>query len=292
MDYTKELIEKIIPSLPNDMLTLLMDKSWRQKVVAIASQNQLDEDQRESLKLEIFFVLSGLKRLSDFRQNLMAETGVSYDQALKISIDVNSGIFVSILQTLKEFERQISADELEAEQNTGVEERGEDAPHEDVRESEPIGAIDHMLPTHEQMEAMDGAHDHTPAQSSTPTPAPTPAPAREPSFPLPDTTARVYTTAQSTPVHKISSGLPDSLTRASSGAPATPTIPMMPTMPSFNATAMAAGQGAATRPTSIVDQKLRGLVRGEREETHIRDDIEQQRKAVYKENDPYREPIE
>lgn len=43
---------------------------------------------------------------------------------------------------------------------------------------------------------------------------------------------------------------------------------------------------------SIVDQKLRGLVRAEREETHIRDDVEKRRKIVYKDADPYREPIE
>lgn len=89
-------------------------------------------------------------------------------------------------------------------------------------------------------------------------------------------------------LHIHSQTLMPSEKSASTSTP-TPT-PTPKAAPTFTPTQPEKIDSGLSRFTSIVDQKLSKLVRTERGETTIKDDVEERRKEVYKGADPYREP--
>lgn len=144
MDETiilKDLYESAAPEIK----AVLSDDN---KIEAIGNKHNLNVTQVSQLNNEIVFVLLGLEPLNSFRPNLMRELGITYDQAIKISSDVNDRIFGSVMNAVKALEK--------TEESPSVEENVVTKPH-----PEPVKKPDELLPDHDQLTKTDGPHTHT-----------------------------------------------------------------------------------------------------------------------------------
>jgi hypothetical protein len=233
--------------------------------------------------------LEGKTYISAFRANLVQELDFTYDQALKISLDTNIGVFGPVIEKLKSIEASKNGtdsiktveDNKEVSAQPAPTKKPTPAPEftKDGQRNGPEAHPEHILMDHEQMEKMDGMHLHsqsvmptkTSASMSPPqrthrifshTPKPTPPPAPAPF----------------NPTHSVSpSNLPTSTPTSA------PSQPQTPPKPSFR---------------SIVDEKLSSLVRTTNETTRPSEPITSSvptapiKPKGYAGNDPYREPIE
>jgi hypothetical protein len=226
MDETKRIIKEYYTALPPKIKTLINSPVLSEVLKKLAEKYAFEKTTARIFENEVYLILLGIEPVTSFRSNLVRELEIPYDQALKISLEVNTEIFLSIGELLRIIEKELIIENEKAENRTG------ESDAEEVREDIADGSIaaDHLIPTHETMEKESGSHIHT--QTTMPQAAPAPR-------------TSTILTPPSTPVQ-----------------------------------------------SSIVDQKLRGLVRPNREETVIRDDVEKRRQIIYKDADPYREPIE
>jgi hypothetical protein len=62
-------------------------------IAAITSKYELSEEQAAKLEVLVSNVLAGKSEVSNFRSDLVGELGIAYDQALKISYDLNTNLF-------------------------------------------------------------------------------------------------------------------------------------------------------------------------------------------------------
>lgn len=214
--------------LPHSVQNIITDPLTRDRIISVGTKYNLTTDQKYSLENEMFFVLFGLEPLSRFRTNTVEKIGISYDQAIKISFDVNKEIFEPVMGLLKEMEEELR---LASEPTPVNEHLKKNNP--DVSQNDKSITTDHLLPSHEMI--------HEPHLHSQ-TVMPKDKPANE--------SARQAASAMAVP---------------------------KPPMPN--------------RPESIVDQKLSGLVRTERGQAQLKNEVEEKRKNAYTAGDPYREPI-
>jgi hypothetical protein len=176
---TQEQINGRISALPRDLQDLLSGAAWKASVHVIADKQNLKETQKESLETEVFLVLAGLEPLSSFRSNIINELGITYDQALKISSDVNSNIFNSVVGILKNIEEDIKQIDIEEEgmetsSSSGAEQilssqfgeserkveqkKSQQTTHIDTK---TVSAPERLIPDHKQLTKTDGPHTHT-----------------------------------------------------------------------------------------------------------------------------------
>ncbi len=118
----------------------------------IGKKNGLDEKKVSDLQIEIYLTLLGISPLSEFRINLTRRIGTTYDQALKISSEINSQIFSPVLETLKGLE-QGDNNIATVQKQPGVEKP--QTPY--TIQPEPTK----FIPDHEEMERVDGPHLHS-----------------------------------------------------------------------------------------------------------------------------------
>lgn len=149
MDETiilKDLYESATPEIK----AVLSDDS---KIEAIGNKHGLNETQISQLNNEIIFVLLGLEALNSFRPNLMRELGITYDQAIKISSDVNDRVFGSVMNVVKALEK--------TEESPSAREKIITKPHPELAKKS-----EDLLPDHEQLTKIDGPHAHSQSAAS------------------------------------------------------------------------------------------------------------------------------
>ena len=141
MDDTIKTLQGNFEVLPPDVQNVIVDQLTRDKIISIGTRYNLTPDQKFALENEIFFVLLGVEVLSRFRANVVNQVGISYDQTIKISFDVNKEIFDPVIGLLKEMEEEIRSVSSEVEQSN----EGQN------REVATSPAPDHLLPSHEMI---------------------------------------------------------------------------------------------------------------------------------------------
>ncbi len=159
-------------SIPSSFMS---NDGVEKSVMQIAERQRLSTAQKLALVDVVNNILNGRTGISSFRANLVSELNISYDQALKISFDVNAEIFNPVMGNLKNLEAKLkNADEAEEpEEEVSVEETpdlpADDSQSMEKSRTEPDRNIRHLLPDHDEMEREDGPHLHS--QSVMPTSA-------------------------------------------------------------------------------------------------------------------------
>lgn len=145
----------------------------RTNVDAICQRQNLSQNQKTVLVELIGKILGGSSALSKFRTNLVDELNVSYDQALKISFDVNMAIFNPVMETLKEMESNMGTDEGYRKNNqVDSEAKNSSNPKDEstlsslkrrfANTTRPDLNPEHLIPDHDEMEREDGTpHLHS-----------------------------------------------------------------------------------------------------------------------------------
>lgn len=152
---TYNLIKEQLQILPPKLKTLAVKQIWVDQIDNIAKKYNLNDEQTKNLEQETFFILLGMTPFSAYRTNLVNESNVSYDQALKIAYDANQQIFESVMDDLKTFESEIfSSDSENIENNELSNANG------NWDENQSATTPDRMLPDHETLEKTEGVHLH------------------------------------------------------------------------------------------------------------------------------------
>lgn len=294
MDEIKSTLKEYLEIAPQNILAVIKKISDKPEIVAeIARRQNLDESMFEALQIEIFLILLGVEPFSTFRANLVQELDLTYDQALKISMDANISIFGPVMETLRNMERGIIDEKGPATEETKT--RPSSGEAENILHSQMDKGAPANLPTsntavkpsapqatpllmdHEEMERVDGIHLHSqsimPSASSMSMRAvPKPASTQNISRPIPQQTPK--TSPQS--------------------APATPVAPKSPGIFRHSDPAL-----PKSSFRSIVDEKLSGLVRsnntpaqGTPSGTNSGAKPQPEKSKPYSGNDPYREPLQ
>lgn len=161
----EKIIEGRISTLPEKMQEILFANSWKEMVKNITTRYTLNEEEANNLKTEIFLILTGLEPINNFRTNLVKELDISYDQALKIASDTNTGIFNPIMEILKKAEGEIKKVDEEDQAYLNSPEAKSTArefmPNLVKSEREVILEPNHMIPDHAAMEKTEGVHVHS-----------------------------------------------------------------------------------------------------------------------------------
>lgn len=142
IDQISEGVADIINQIQNPLYRPKTQTSSEpaEKVVSdISSKLQLNGDQKSSLMNLVQNALKDKSKISSFRSDLVNGLGITYDQALKVSFEINSRIFSGSTSDLRK---------TEGSGNFG---------RPGQKETRP----DHMIPDHEQMEKVDGIHLHS-----------------------------------------------------------------------------------------------------------------------------------
>lgn len=126
------------------------------KIDLVAKKNNLEQTQSKILKAQITSTILGLTPISRFRTGLVEELNITYDQALKISADVNSQIFgPEVVELLKKLE-------TESKEIEGVEPQNESVETKKVEQDTTIQIrTEQLLPDHDSMLHADGEHLHS-----------------------------------------------------------------------------------------------------------------------------------
>lgn len=181
MNETINLLRESYDALPESLREVITSYKTREDIISTCKKLNLTDEQTIGVENETFLVLFGIELLSDYRNNLVKENGVSYDQALKISYEMNTVLFNQLLDDLKEIEaitKEVESEEAESE--TDITTEDEELP-ESVIPTAPVPTAppqneflqkqmgtwpnnttpDHMIPDHETMEIIDGPHLHS-----------------------------------------------------------------------------------------------------------------------------------
>lgn len=164
-------------ALPDVLKSFIMNDSWMTNVESIASKFGLNPNQTEGLEQETLIVLMGTEPTKNFRANLVEELDVTYDQALKISYEMNARVFGPVTKALEEFQ-DVNSEKLdESDLNIESEARKPETKIDNVLPPEPETIYkpaeiprpygqaetqaDHLLTDHETMEKTGGMHLHS-----------------------------------------------------------------------------------------------------------------------------------
>ncbi len=170
-----ETLHNQFQTLPDMLKKFISESAWQVWTDTVANKYKLDDTQHEGLRQETTFVLFGMEPHSNFRANLVGELDVTYDQALKISFDMNARVFGPVLNILKGIPSDTGETETPAAQKTSQ------SPNPFIPNPNKAGVSyngqsgqaethsDHMLMDHAEMERVDGVHLHS--QNVMPTPS-------------------------------------------------------------------------------------------------------------------------
>ncbi len=178
----KTVIKEYFEAVDSKLQKLLVSPIVKNTTEKILQKYPLREEQGSQLEIEISLVLLGMEVVSNFRANLVRELGITYDQALKLSLEVNKEIFDQVMTELKEMEVDIltAGEKPETNETAGKEELKEKeiAPKNTVLEKQVASnTLDRSIPDHEAMVKESGPHLHSQTvmpQNTTKTPPPIP----------------------------------------------------------------------------------------------------------------------
>ncbi len=183
----KQQIAGRISVLPQVLQEIIFTSPWKTTTDSISTRYNLTDEQKNQLQNEVFMVLAGIEPISAFRTNLVEEVGVSYDQALKISLELNTNIFDRIKDVLKSIEseiKQVDEEEEYVENNSPARNILEAQFNQNTENihSEPEVEPELLIPDHEEMEKEGGMHLHTqntmPVNPGNSAPRPQPQPVK------------------------------------------------------------------------------------------------------------------
>lgn len=100
----EEIAKKVgerMAQLPADVRAAVESAELGEKVAAISTAHKLHIDQAETLNIEVYLVMLGLKDAGEFTDRLASEVHIPKDEAAKIAADVNAQIFNPIRESLK-----------------------------------------------------------------------------------------------------------------------------------------------------------------------------------------------
>src|SRR3989344_5530084 len=116
MEDLKKLIKDTYASLPEDLQEAVMNQSLKNRLEDIGRKNNLNEAQVQALKNETYFVLLSIETISDFKDNIQKQIGISEEIADRIALSVYDGVFKPVEITLLAIEQIIT----EAEEAEGI----------------------------------------------------------------------------------------------------------------------------------------------------------------------------
>jgi len=122
MDETKQIIKEFYEKLPPKMKEWVVSQISKNDAEEIAKRNGLDESKTKLLENEIFLVSIGAEGVSSFKPKLISKVGLNYQQASKISSEVETKIFGPVIGMLVEMEKEIG-EEIEDEVDKEVSEQ-------------------------------------------------------------------------------------------------------------------------------------------------------------------------
>lgn len=248
------------PAPPAPIRDLIETEDIKGAAEIIAERQKLDDKKRVVLVDLIDRVLLGKAKVSNFRQDLVQGLGVSYDQALKISSDVNDSLFNRVMDRLKQAELEpvkTTSQPIKLVRETPTKTPAPVTAAVPVTVTAPIQEPKKLIPDHEEMEKREGVHVHNQTtmpvtRTFTKPPAPVSAPAPTPPVSRPTPQFKPAPVFKSIVDQKLSG-----LVRSSS-------IPTPSTPPSNLPT----GENLSDKPNKPIEV------------------------PKYKGPDPYREPIE
>ncbi len=126
----------------------------------IARKNDVPIEKIPDLQTEILLTFLGIEPISLFRSNLTNHIGVTYNQAIKITTEVNAQIFgAEVSATLKKLE------ETPSEQGAAFAQTEVNSSPAVTQKVTPVITAQHapnnLIPDHEQMTRTDGPHLHS-----------------------------------------------------------------------------------------------------------------------------------
>lgn len=106
MDNDTEIVKQYAQKLPQGMKNYLAKKTWTQKLSLIAQINKMSSEQASALEAEVFLILMGIERYSDFRANIKENVaGVNIESVNNIADYIEKNIFSEIKLILVEMEK-------------------------------------------------------------------------------------------------------------------------------------------------------------------------------------------
>ncbi len=173
MNENEQLIKKYFDEAPADIQLLITEIIHSpQSITSISEKYNLDPIKTSALQMEMILILLGIEPISAFRTNLVRELKVTYDQAIKISSDINSNFLSSVLEGLKNIEKKDDGDEtsssikaqeiLNSQLGKNLTEKS--FIHHQLIERKPTEAkpeAELLIPDHEEMEKEGGTHLHS-----------------------------------------------------------------------------------------------------------------------------------
>lgn len=150
MNEQEKLIDEQFNALPVNLQRAINSVPWKIYIQNIARENNLDEEQAESLERETMFVIYGFEAHNDYISNLIQNIGVPEKQALGLAESVSNKIFDSILQKADELEGNTNNSSKETTGNLPMVEEGEtvhEVAHVESQLIEPEGSSEPERPT-------------------------------------------------------------------------------------------------------------------------------------------------
>lgn len=86
---------------PKPLQDLFFSDEYSQNIKAVGEKMGLEKEKISKLAHEINNIILGMQPLSSFRSNLVQNAGFTYDQALKVSVEVNSQIFSPVMDAIR-----------------------------------------------------------------------------------------------------------------------------------------------------------------------------------------------
>ena len=99
--YTPEEIQKKFDSLPSDIQSLVYGADLLTLIKRVGEKYKLHVDQIGILETETADIMTGFSKPDEFVKNLMSSLSVDKTQADNIAKDINEGLFLKIIESLK-----------------------------------------------------------------------------------------------------------------------------------------------------------------------------------------------
>lgn len=170
MEETLTIFRENFEQLPAELRSVIVDPNTIEKIAGVCEKLSLTPEQTAHVENETFFILFGIEPLNHFRTNLVENSGIKYDQAIKIYSDINTSVFGSVIEILKQIDSLLNGNPIEENSNEEKETVVLEQKEETVR----------LIPDHDELVRTEGPHLHS--QNTMPSPRPqvqtSPAPHR------------------------------------------------------------------------------------------------------------------
>ncbi len=99
----EELIKEQLKSLPRPVQEAIASFDWAREVFDIGRKHALHVDEIGEIQTEVMLVVLGLISPKEFYDQMVSRIGIQEDQALEISDEVNTAVFMRIREFMKNY---------------------------------------------------------------------------------------------------------------------------------------------------------------------------------------------